>query len=153
MYFQRQFGTLELNDVGNDIESTEIKQVETARKFFSLLFGQDDDFKKFFTPRTFHDGSFQDLCLEKSLTKLNEIGMDNQTFAKLLFFQDSEEFHANLEGYLTDIQGRDCYWHLVDSIDIKCPFPILWHNLEFIDSPGKNTQHLSIRYQNTFRAW
>jgi hypothetical protein len=138
VYFQRQFSTPEPDEVNNDVESTEVKQVETARKFFSLLFGEEDDFRKFFTPRTFQDGSFQNLCLEKSLAKLSKIGMDHHTFTKQQFFRDSEELQTSMEGYMTDVEGKECYWHLVDSIEIKCPFPMLRHNLEFVDSPGKD---------------
>jgi hypothetical protein len=134
IYFQRQFSTPE-EEIDTDVESSEVKQVETARKFFSLVF-EKDDFKKFFTPRTFQDGSFQDLCLEKSLRRLTQIGMD-QSFSKQHFFRDAEELQASMEGYMTDVPDTECYWHLVDSIEIKCPFSILRHNLEFVDSPGK----------------
>jgi hypothetical protein len=137
VYFQRQFSTPEPDEFDTDVESSEVKQVETARKFFSLVFGEEDDFKKFFTPRTFQDDSFQNLCLEKSLSRLTEIGMDHQTFTKQNFFRDAEELQLNMEGYMTDVPGKECYWHLVDSIEIKCPFSILRHNLEFVDSPGK----------------
>ena len=112
-----------------------MKQQETARKFFSLVFGEDD-FKIFLTPRTFSDGSFQTLCLEKSLAKLTAISIDQQTFTKQLFCRDAEELQESIDGYVADASGKDCYWHLVDSVEIKCPFPILRHNLEFVDSPG-----------------
>jgi hypothetical protein len=91
VYFQQQFSTPEPEEFDTDVESSEVKQVETARKFFSLVFGEEDDFKKFFTPRTFQDGSFQNLCLEKSLGRLTEIGMDHQNFSKQHFFRDAEE--------------------------------------------------------------
>jgi hypothetical protein len=138
VYFQRQSSTPEPEEFDTDVESSEVKQVETARKFFSLVFGEEDDFTRFFTPRTFQDGSFQNLCLEKSLGRLTEIGMNHQNFSKQHFFRDSEELQANMEGYMTDVPGKECYWHLVDSIEIKCPFSILRHNLEFVDSPGKH---------------
>jgi hypothetical protein len=137
VYFQRNFSTPEPEEFDNDIESTEVKQIETARKFFSLIFGEEDDFKKYFTSRTFQDGSFQKLCFEKSLAKLTEIGMDHQTFTKQRFFQDVEEFQDGMEGYMADVPDKECYWHLVDRIEIKCPFPILRHNVEFVDSPGE----------------
>jgi len=113
VYFQRQFSTPEPEEFDNDVESSEVKQLETARKFFSLVFGEDDDFQKFFTPRTFQDGSFQSLCLERSLTRLTNIGVDHHTFTKQHFFRDAEELQANMEGYLTDVKDKECYWHLV----------------------------------------
>jgi hypothetical protein len=135
VYYQRQFSSPDPEDHDNDVESSEIKQQETAREFFSLVFGEDD-FKYLFTPRTFADGSFQALCLEKSLEKLTAIGIDQQSFTKQLFLSNSEELQASIEGYVTDVDGKECYWHLVDSVEIKCPFSILRHNLEFVDSPG-----------------
>jgi hypothetical protein len=137
VYFQRHFSTPDLDSFENDVESSEVKQVETAQKFFSLVFGEEDEFRKYFTPRTFQEGSFQNLCLEKSLTKLTEIGVDHQTSTKQQYFQDVEELRSNVEGYMTDLKDDECYWHLVDSIEIRCPFAILRHNLELIDSPGK----------------
>ncbi|KAF1938095.1 hypothetical protein EJ02DRAFT_437394 [Clathrospora elynae] len=106
----------------SDIESSEVKQYETARKFF--------------TPRTFGEGSLQTLCFEKSLEKLTSIGTDQQTFTRQLYFRDAEELRANINGNVTDVKGKECFWHLVDSVDIKCPFSILRHHLEFIGSPG-----------------
>ena len=140
VYHQRQFGTFDSEETDLDVESSEVKQLETARKFFSLVFGEDDDFKKFFTPRTFEEGSFQTLCLEKSLSKLAEIGIDQQTFTKQQSYEDVEQLREDVEGYVTDVTDKECLWHLVDNIEIKCPFPILRHNLEFIDSPGKFRQ-------------
>lgn len=113
VYFQRQFSTPEPEEFDNDVESSEVKQLETARKFFSLIFGEDDDFQKFFTSRTFQDGSFQNLCLERSLTRLTKIGVDHHTFTKQHFFQNIEELQANMEGYMTDVKDKECYWHLV----------------------------------------
>lgn len=63
--------------------------------------------------------------------------MDHQTFTMQQFYRSAEELQANMEGWMTDVKDKECFWHLVDSINIKCPFPILRHNLEFIDSPGK----------------
>jgi hypothetical protein len=146
VYFQRTFSTPEPEEFDTDVESTEVKQNETARKFFSLVFGEEDDFKKFFTPRTFQDGSFQRLCFEKSLAKLTELGMDHQTFTKQCYFQDAEELQDGMEGYMADVPNKECNWHLVNCIEIKCPFPILRHNLEFVDSPGRYTSHEQVLY-------
>jgi hypothetical protein len=143
VYYQRQFSSPEPDEYHNDVESSEVKLLETARKFFSLVFGEEDEFTQYFTPRTFGDGSFQSLCLEKSLSKLTEIGMDQQTFTKQQFFRQAEELQTAMEGYMTGVKGKECYWHLVDSIGIKSPFPILRHNLEFIDSPGKHVCYVS----------
>jgi hypothetical protein len=140
VYFQRHFSTPDPDSFESDVESSELKQVETARKFFSLVFGEGDEFKKYFTPRTFQDGSFQDLCLEKSLTKLTEIGVDHQIFTKQQYFRDAEELRSTIEGFMTDLKDGECCWHLVDSIEIRCPFAILRHNLELVDSPGKQTR-------------
>lgn len=153
VYNQRQFDIPNTEDFDNDVDSSEVKQFETARKFFSLVFGEDDDFKAFFTPRTFEEGSFQDLCLEKSLAKLSEIGVDHSVFTKQHVFRNAEELRANIEGYVSDVNGKECFWHLVDNVEIKCPFPILRHNLEFVDSPGKHFRVCAIAILTPHRNW
>jgi hypothetical protein len=71
------------------------------------------------------------------MANLIGIGIDQQTFTKRFSCRDSDELQENIDGYAADVVGKDCYWHLVDSVEIKCPFPILRHNLEFVDSPGE----------------
>ena len=137
-YFHRYFDSTEPEDREIDIESSDIKQAETARKFFTLIFGDHDEFELYFIPRTYEDGSFQALCLDRCLSKLSDAGVDQESFTKRQFFRNSEDLLSSIEGYVSDVKDKQCFWHLVDSLEIKCPFPILRQNLEFIDSPGKS---------------
>ncbi|KAG9189642.1 hypothetical protein G6011_06510 [Alternaria panax] len=118
---------------------------------FAKIGAKGEDFQHFFTPRTFADGSFQALCVERSLEKLTSVGIDQKGFTKELLLSNAENLQASIEGYVTEVGDKECYWHLVNSVKTKCPFPILRHNLELVDTPGLGELN-QMRMASTNRA-
>ncbi|KAF2875141.1 hypothetical protein BDV95DRAFT_603908 [Massariosphaeria phaeospora] len=117
-YHERHFSTpISENEDDNDVDSADVKQAETARKFFSLIFEDDENFRACLTPRTYEDGSFETLCLEKCLAKLSAVGVNQETFTKQQYFGELEEMLEAIEGCISDVKDKECFWHLVDNVE------------------------------------
>ncbi|CAO2651542.1 Nn.00g041120.m01.CDS01 [Neocucurbitaria sp. VM-36] len=108
---------------------------DTAEDILTALWGSKAQFEERWSPESYKSGEFVRLCRLKFEEALQAQNTNNQRIATKMG-TDQNDLLTQLKPFITQVQGQDCLWPLVDNVAVRFYHDMLQQGLEIIDLPG-----------------
>jgi hypothetical protein len=102
---------------------------DTAEDILVALWGSKESLLRSWSPGSFKNGDFVELCQHKFNEAIEDQNLDGQSISHKMG-TDQHHLMKQMRRFMSQVDGEKCFWHLVDDITVKLYHAMLEQNID-----------------------